>query len=276
VDYDLIAVGDVMLDGALPEHVPGGRVHGRIDLRVGGSAANAALTAARLGARTAVVGRVGMDAAGRLVADELAAAGIEPLLARDGDVHTGSVVVVGGSSIVADPGASARLAPGDLPELLEAGAVLVSGYSLLQPGSELAARAALDRARAGWLAVDAGSPRLVEAFGAGRFFDATRRATVLLANAAEARALTGLEPEAAAAELAARYRVVCVKLGPDGAIAATDGVVVRAEIEPIDRTDTLGTGDAFAGAFLFALAGGAELPVALRSGCDSAALTLRR
>ena len=72
-----------MLDGALPAPVPGGRVHGGIDLRVGGSAANAALAAARLGARAAVVGRVGADAAGRIVAEELTAAGVEPLLARD-------------------------------------------------------------------------------------------------------------------------------------------------------------------------------------------------
>jgi len=265
-----------MLDGALPAPVLGGRVHGRIELRVGGSAANAALAAARLGARAAVVGRVGADAAGRLVAEELAAAGVEPLLARDDDEHTGSVVVVGGISIVADPGASARLAPDDLPEELAAGAVLVSGYSLLQQRPEPAARAALQRARTDWLAVDVASPRLVDAFGADRFFDATARASVLLANAAEAQALTGLEPEEAAAALAARYRVVCVKLGRGGALAVTERVVVRAEVEPLDRTDTLGAGDAFAGGFLFALAGGAELAAALRAGCDSAALTLRQ
>lgn len=276
MDYDLIAIGDVMLDGTLPEPVPGGRVHGRIELRVGGSAANAALAAARAGARAAVVGRVGVDAAGRLVADELAAAGVEPLLARDDDEPTGSVVVVGGGSIVADPGANGRLAPDDLPDELAAGAVLVSGYSLLQPGPERAARAALERGRTDWLAVDAASPHLVAAFGPDRFFDATARATVLLANAAEAHALTGLEPEAAALELAARYRIVCVKLGRDGALVAAGGAVVRAEIEPIDRSDTLGAGDAFAGGFVFALAGGAELAVALRAGCDSAALTLRR
>ena len=41
--YDVIAVGDVMLDGSLPAPVAGGRVHGRIELRAGGSAANAAL-----------------------------------------------------------------------------------------------------------------------------------------------------------------------------------------------------------------------------------------
>src|SRR5260221_12472681 len=104
-----------MLDGALPEPVPGGRVHGRIELRPGGSAANAALAAARLGARAAVIGRVGADAAGRLVADALAAAGVEPLLALDEEAPPGCVVVVGGTPIVADPGASARLSPLELP-----------------------------------------------------------------------------------------------------------------------------------------------------------------
>ena len=215
---DLITVGDVMLDGSLPEPVPGRRVHGRIELRPGGSAANVALAAVRLGARSAVIGRVGADAAGRLLGDALAEAGVEPLLARDPHVATGCVIVAG-TAIVADPGASARLRPDDLPQTLEAGAVLVSGYSLLQSGPEAAARAAFERARTGWLAVDAASAVLVEAFGVDRFFDATRSVDVLLANAEEARALTGLDGEEAALALARRYRIACVKLGRDGAVA---------------------------------------------------------
>lgn len=272
--YDLIAVGDVMLDGSLPAPVPEGRVHGRIELRAGGSAANAALAAARIGAHAAVVGRVGADAAGRLLTDELTAAGVEPLLARDGEASTGCVVVVGGTSIVADPGASTRLAPSDVPESLEAGSVLVSGYSLLQRGPEAAARSALERARTEWLAVDAASARLVEAFGVERFHDATAAASVLLVNAEEARALTGLEPEEAALALARRYRVVCVKLGRAGAIAATGVEVVRVEVEPVERTDTLGTGDAFAGALLVSLARGEDVAAALRLGCDVATASI--
>ena len=272
--HDLIAVGDVMLDGALPAPVAGGRVHGRIELRAGGSAANAALAAARLGAHAAVIGRVGADAAGRLVADTLAAAGVEPLLARDPEARTGCVVVVGGTSVVADPGASVRLAPHDLPATLEARAVLVSGYSLFQPGPEAAARAALERARTDWLAVDAGSARLVAAFGVDRFLEATAMAGVLLANAEEARTLTGLDADDAARALAKRYRIVCVKLGRAGAVAATGGDVVRAEVQPVDRADTLGAGDAFAGGFLFSLSRGVDLAVALRAGCDAATAAL--
>jgi ribokinase len=275
VPIDLIAVGDVMLDGALPAPVPGGRVHGRIELRPGGSAANAALAAARRGARAMVVGRVGADAAGRLVTDALAVGGVEPLLAVDERLPTGCVVVVGGSSTVADPGASAHLAPVDLPATLEARAVLVSGYSLLQERPEAAARAANERARATELAVDVASAGLLEAFGVDRFLEATAAVSVLLANEEEARTLTGLDPEQAALSLARRFRVVCVKLGRSGAIAASGETVVRAEIHPLDQAETLGAGDAFAGGFLVSLSRGADLPAALRAGCDTAASVLR-
>ena len=169
---DLIAVGDVMLDGALPMPVAGRRSHGRITLRPGGSAANAALAARRLGSGAAVVGRIGADASGRLVTEELADAGVELLVALDAHAPTGCVVDFGGSTVVADPGASARLVPDDVPATLTAGAVLVSGYSLLQAGPEAAARAALERARTAWLAVDAASANLVTAFGVDRFFRA--------------------------------------------------------------------------------------------------------
>lgn len=259
-----------MLDGSLPAPVEGERVHGRIELRAGGSAVGAALAVARLGARAAVVGRVGNDVAGRLIADELAAAGVEALLARDPDAATGSAFVVGGSSVVADPGAAARLTPDDVPATLAAGAVLVSGYSLLQPGPNAAAQAALMRAETEFLAVDAASSRLVASFGVEQFFAATARATVLLANADEARALTGLEPEQAAVALARTYRIACVKLGRHGAVAARGADVFRAEVEPVDGTDTFGAGDAFAGGFLFRLARGGGLADVLRAGCDAA------
>jgi sugar/nucleoside kinase (ribokinase family) len=271
---DLIAVGDVMLDGALPAPVQGRRVHGRIELRAGGSAANAALAAVRLGARAAVVGRVGADVAGRLVTDDLAAAGVEVLLARDDDAPTGSVVLLGGTAIVADPGASALLAPEDVPAPLEAGTVLVSGYSLLQPGSEPAARAAIARARTTWLAVDAGSANLITAFGVERFYAATAEVDVLLANEEEAFALTGLEGEAAALELGRHCRVACVKLGGEGAVAASGGETARAAVRPVEGASTLGAGDTFAAGLLLALAGGAGLAAALQVGCDTATASI--
>jgi sugar/nucleoside kinase (ribokinase family) len=183
-------------------------------------------------------------------------------------------VVVGGDAVVADPGASARLAPEDLPAPLEAHAVLVSGYALLHAGSEAAARAALERARSVWLAVDVASAGLVERFGVERFLEATAPAGVVLANEPEARALTGLAGEEAALALAGSYRVACVKLGPAGAVAAAEGRLARASTQPVERTELFGAGDAFAGGFLVALARGAALEHALREGCDAAAAAI--
>lgn len=266
---ELIAVGDVMLDGRLPAPVAGDRVHGQIALRAGGSAVNVALAAARLGERAAVVGRVGADAAGRLIAEALEDAGVEALLARDLDAATGCAIVVG-TGIVADPGAGANLSPDDLPAALDAEAVVVSGYTLLHRSSEAAARAAFERAEGRLLAVDAASASLVETFGVRRFFEATRSVNVLLVNADEARALTGLPPDEAAAALGQRYRVACVKLGREGAVGAFEGALARTGTEPVETTDSLGAGDAFAGGFLLALARGAEPEQALREGCRSA------
>jgi len=273
--WDLIAVGDVLLDASLPELIPGQRVHGRIELRPGGSATNVALAAVALQARAAVVGRVGVDPAGRLVTDALAATGVEPLLARDEEVGTGTFVA-SGSAIVADPGASLRLVPEDLPPVLEAAAVLVSGYTLLQAGSERAARAALERARTRLLAVDVASANLVAAYGVEHFFEVTTAADVLLANAEEARVLTGLEADEAAVALATRYRIACVKLGREGAVAASTGMVVRVRPEPLDNIPAIGAGDAFAAGFLLALVREADLEAAVGAGCAAAVAALTR
>ncbi len=112
------------------------------------------------------------------------------------------------------------------------------------------------------------------AFGVDRFLEATATAGVLLANAEEARTLTGLETEDAARALARRYPVVCVKLGRAGAIATSGEDVVRVEVQPVDRIDTLGAGDAFAGGFLLSLSRGVDLAAAVRAGCDAATAAL--
>jgi sugar/nucleoside kinase (ribokinase family) len=63
--------------------------------------------------------------------------------------------------MVADRGANARLEPEDLPATIEAGAVLVSGYLLLQePGGEAGA-AARARARSPLVGVEEPTPRTV-------------------------------------------------------------------------------------------------------------------
>jgi sugar/nucleoside kinase (ribokinase family) len=265
---DVIAVGDVMLDVAVDaeELARGGDVHGDVVVRPGGSASNAAVWAAAEGAKVRLHGRVGDDLAGRLLRESLEEHGVEAALAVDPDVRTGAVMVARETwerSMVADRGANARLSPDDLPDVLEAGAVLVSGYLLFHPGSEAAGRAALERARAEHVAVDAASWPLLRDLGPGRFLQAAGPASVLLLNGKEAETLAGPDPEAAAAKLAERFALVAVKLGSQGVVVAAAGGVRRYPVEPVEEADPTGAGDAFDGVLLAVLTLGAPLEEAV-------------
>jgi len=231
----LVTVGDVMVDvvaDRLPR--PAERAHGTVRLRAGGSAVNAALIARSLGADAQVVGRVGRDPAAELILGTLEGEGIEASLGRD-ELATGTAVALGGA-VVADRGANARLSPDDLPSPLRGDALLVSGFALFQDGSREAGIAALERFEGEWTAVDLASARL-----ARLDFDAR----VVFATQAEAAAVQGLED---------RYEIVCLK-----------------DDYGVERTSPFGAGDAFAAAFLVALADGAGRDEAARRARDAAA-----
>lgn len=272
---DLICVGDVMLDVRVDagELARGGDVHGRVALHPGGTSANAAVWAAQTGAKARVHGKVGVDVAGRLLRTELEVRGVEAALTEDPTAPSGTMLVVfeaGERSMVADRGANARLSPGDLPLTLEAGAVLVSGYLLLQPGAQEAGVEAIARSRAPWVGVEAASWPLVEAVGA-RFDELASGATIVFANDRESEALTGLGPEDAVRALGERYRAACVKLGASGAALVVDGDLYEHTPDPVEEADPTGAGDAFDGVLLAALARGVDPAQALRSACAAGA-----
>lgn len=255
---------DVLCADPLP---PSGRAHAEITLRAGGSAVNAASAAAAAGAMASVVGRVGADPSGELVLAALEREGVDAKLARDPDLTTGVAIALG-SSVVAHRGANAELSPDDVPSPLDCDALLVSGFALFQPGSADAGWAALERFRGEWSAVDVASPGLA---GRADIERLERSAGVLLVTNDEARVLTGTEGEAAATELAQRFRVVCVKLGEAGAVAASGDELLRAAAPRVEESSPFGAGDAFAAALLVALARDLPLGAALERACAAGA-----
>jgi sugar/nucleoside kinase (ribokinase family) len=263
-----VAVGDLLVD-VISERAPTAetRVHAPVAIRAGGSAANAAVWAAALGATATAVGRVGADPTGDLVERVLIDRGIDAHLARDRELPTGVAVALG-AAVVAAPGASAQLAPEDIPDRLTGDSLLVSGFSLFQAGSAAGARAALERFEGRWVAVDLASPRLA---AASDLDELCSGANVVLATADEARAVTGSEPEEAAMELAARFGLACVKLGEEGAVTAEGNHVVRARVDAVARRSRFGAGDAFAAALLVSLANGQSIDEALEAACATGA-----
>jgi sugar/nucleoside kinase (ribokinase family) len=277
-DVDLVCVGDVMLDIRVDAEAlkRGGDVHGRVLLQPGGTSANAAAWAAWAGASTRVLGRIGDDLQGRTVRGELEERGVEAALTVDTEAPTGTMLVVhepGERSMVADRGANARLEPDDLPATIEAGAVLVSGYLLLQDPGHDAGVAAIERARAPFVAVEAASWPLVEAFGAERYLGESVNANVVLANSREAEALTGGRMGAdAAARLGESFEFAAVKLDARGAVLCARGEVLVSDAEPVTVADPTGAGDAFDGVLLAMLVAEAAPEKALARACHAGAL----
>lgn len=247
-----LAVGDVMVDVLLS----GGGHDANVRLAPGGSAVNAALSAAASGAEAVIFGRVGDDPAGRMAQAELETRGVVTQLSVDSSRPTGTFLVVDGE-IRVDRGANASFLPEHLLPTLEADATLVSGH--LPPAT---VAAALERSVAPWNALAAAL--LTSLPGGGN---------AVFMNSAEAHALTGALPAEAARLLGSRYRLVCVTLGADGAVGLLDGELesVTTELQPIFN-DTPGAGDAFAAAVLVGLAAGAPFCDALATGCQAGAL----
>jgi ribokinase len=241
-----LAVGDVMVDVTAL-----GVGHGaRISITPGGSAVNAAIWAAVAGGDATVVGRVGDDLGGRALRTALEERGVRTDLSVDPEAVTGTFLVVDGE-IRADRGANATFSTQDLPDVLEADVVLVSGYL---PGPTVAK--ALERADGTWVAL---APALLDPLPPG--------ANAILVDDVEALRITGSGPEDAARLLGERFRLACVTRGADGAVAVLDGRLETARPDPVDDAGRVGAGDAFAAGLLVALARGLDLRDALEAAC---------
>lgn len=121
-DYDLLVVGSANADlviGVERRPAPGETVLGSdLVIHPGGKGANQALAAARLGARSALLARIGDDANGRLLLESQRAAGVDTVGVLVGGAPTGVALITvdpsGDNSIVVSPGANGRLTPADI------------------------------------------------------------------------------------------------------------------------------------------------------------------
>jgi ribokinase len=275
----IATLGDVMLDVIVRLEQPlahGDDVRAQTTAVAGGQAANVAAWAASLGADARCIAKRGDDAAGELVARELAVRGIEfvgPIVAGATGVVV-SIVENGERSMASDRGVASTLTSDELDVAwLDACDVLhLSGYALLREpivdAALLAARIA--RERGARVSVDVAAWTEVRAFGPVRFRELldTLAPDVLFATEAEWEMLGG-------AYLTAPTGVI--KRGARGCIVVTEDA--RLDLAPLETevVDTTGAGDAFAAGFLQVLFGlGGSLEDAARRGLECAARCVAR
>ncbi|MER6529901.1 ribokinase [Streptomyces sp. NPDC001508] len=265
-DYDLLVVGSANADLVISvERRPdaGETVLGS-DLAVhpGGKGGNQAVAAARLGARTALLARVGDDAYGRLLLDSQRAAGVDTVGVLVGGAPTGVALITvdpsGDNSIVVSLGANGRLAPTDVRaagSLFHASRVV---STQLEIPLETVVEVVRNLAPESRFVLNPSPPRPLPQ-------EVLAACDPLIVNEHEARVIlgesrVGERPEDWARILLAKGpRSVVVTLGAEGALVADADGVVRVPAVRVAAVDTTGAGDAFTAALAWRLGAGATL-----------------
>lgn len=271
---DVAVVGSANVDlsievETLPE--PGETVLGGDVLRGGGGkGANQAVAAARLGARVALIGRVGDDEDGRWLRERLEHDDVDVrgLLTTKG-VSTGLAVIAvdagGENSIVVSSGANYRLSADDVIStrqiLAEAAVVLTQ----LEVPIEVVV--ALRPVVAGRLLLNPAPARATLDLDGFDVVVPNRGELALLAGDEESPNLATVADQARSLEVP----LVIVTLGGQGAMAvfnqnrpgSVNADVVVLPALPVTAVDTTAAGDSFCGALAVALAEGAEVVEAM-------------
>ncbi len=281
-DPSVVVVGSLNLDVVVlaPHHPrPGETVLGHDHAEYpGGKGANQAVAAARLGARTAMLGRVGEDAAADQLRASLTDAGVDlaPLRTTPG-VRTGAAFITvddaGENTIVVSPGANAHLAGADVDDHRE----LLAGADVcllqLEVADEVVAAAA--GATGGRVVLNPAPARDLPAA-------ILAEVDVLVPNAGELALLAGREAAPSDPDdLAALARslpvpTVVVTLGARGALVVTDDRVEHVPAPVVEVVDTTAAGDTFCGALAAAFVRGDDVATATRWAVAASALSVQR
>jgi ribokinase len=248
----------------------------------GGKGANQAVAAAKLGAPTALIGRVGVDAFGRNLRNFLAQQNVDLKFLRDtSDAHTGTAVITvaaGDNAIIVVPGANALVSERDVMEPdIAKGDILVSQFEIPIPTIE----AFFSRARA------EGATTILNPAPA---IDFDRKlldlVDILILNETELGAIAGRQPreddsDARIIEIARTLQTrhsqtVAVTLGRRGTLAWAREKAVAIRGEVVEAKDATGAGDCFVGAVAAQTALGAPIERALEYANVAASICVQR
>jgi 2-dehydro-3-deoxygluconokinase len=282
---EILCFGEPMLEF---NQLPVGEDGRRLYLEgFGGDSSNAAIAAARSGAKAAMLTALGNDRAGqafrRLWRDE----GVDDsAVPTDPEAATGIYFVTHDArghdfTFHRKGSAAARLGPTALPQAaIRAARVLhLSGITLgISDTSCDAGFAAMRIAREAGALVSFDTNLRLRLWPLDRaracIHAAVANSDIVFPSLDDARVLTGLEEVEKIAEFYLRLcPLVLLKLGPDGVLVATREGQQRIAGFRVEAVDATGAGDTFAGAFLARRARGESLDQAARYANAAAALS---
>ncbi len=265
----ILVVGSLNLDMVVRSPkipVPGENICGAdFTMVAGGKGANQAVAACRLGNDVALLGRVGEDQFGEMLIGAVTSAGVDSsLVFRTKGHSTGVALIVveeetGLNTIVVDPGANMALIPSDLDCLAGIDPPILALFQLEAPIGFVIEAARRLASMGVKTVLDAGPPRGASPATVSCF-------DVVSPNRFELADITGMPVDtlesaalAAGALVDAGAGTVVVKLGGEGALAATSEGAWHFppfEVKPVDAT---AAGDAFTAGLACAMVEGMDL-----------------
>jgi sugar/nucleoside kinase (ribokinase family) len=254
-------------------------------LTIGGCAANVAVDLVKLGVQTAVVGRVGSDVFGRVVADMLREHNVDVSLVHvtpGVDTSQTLIVNVAGEDrrFIHSFGANGKFHAADIP--LERATICrilyLGGYLLMEnvKANELAAIFAAARMAGAKTVLDVVTPG-----PSGDYLPHLEpllpHVDVFLPNNHEAEYITGEYDPVSQAECFHRLGVktAIITLGDRGAVLVADGERLRSETFSVPFVDGSGGGDAFAAGYMAGMLDGLDAEGCLRRGSAVGASCVR-
>ncbi|EHN8826083.1 TPA: aminoimidazole riboside kinase [Enterobacter bugandensis] len=279
-----------VLGDAVVDLLPDGE--GKLLQCPGGAPANVAVGIARLGGKSAFIGRVGDDPFGRFMAKTLADERVDVKHMRLDPAHRTSTVVVDlddhgerSFTFMVRPSADLFLEPADLPTFSAGEWLHVCSIALsAEPSRSATFQAMADiREAGGYVSFDPNiRPDLWPDENALRrcLEQALQSADVVKLSVEELAFLTGdADVREGLNTLMQRCpaRLVLVTQGKEGVIAWHQGAVKHYPATPVQCVDTTGAGDAFVAGLLYGLAAGQELvpAIALAQRCGALATTAK-
>jgi len=225
----------------------------------GDSTANTLSALSILGARVALIGKIGDDESGVFFEKTIRNKNFVSRLVKC-DKSTGRCIVIvtkdGQRSFAFNLGAASELKNEDIVkgEIEESRIFHFTGYQLTEPSLKKATMYALEIAKKNNLLIsfDLADSSAVKANLKEWKPIVDKYVNVLFANEAEAEAYTGLRAEEAVKNIK-ENAVICIKLGERGSIINDWGKITRVKAKKTRAVDTTGAGDAYAAGILFGI-----------------------
>ncbi|HHW48074.1 MAG TPA: carbohydrate kinase family protein [Clostridiaceae bacterium] len=285
--YDILTFGDLCVDliingkDVVPEFGQKEKLVDDYSLEMGGSCSIFACQTAKLGLRTALVGKLGKDQYGRLIYETLKEAGVSTdYIVFDENLKTGLSIALNAvedRAILTYNGTVDEVGPEDVSdELLQTTRHLHIGSYFLMKKIQPHYPSIIKKIKEAGATVSLDTNWDPEEKWDSGLHDILPLVDIIFPNDNEAKAITGEnDPDTAVKKLREIIPIVVVKKGKDGAVAYKDDKVYAAPAIDVPKKDAVGAGDSFDGGFLYGFLTGKSIEECVMIGNICGSLNVR-